>query len=168
MSGRELRLFDARAVPPSWTARMSAPEHAVLHLDPHSGVVVARGGERVDPATATALVFPDREAACRYAEQRVDETPAVDCDVYDHRGKSAAPLKVTCRASRARERRSQRTWIAVALTLLVVGGVTCAYDLAAWGRRPWLTVVGLKLVISGLLLLAFNRRHLVAAWRRTP
>jgi hypothetical protein len=62
MSGRELRLFDPRAAPPSWTARMSAPR--------------------------------DR-------------------------------------------------------------GI----------RVPWRA---LKLVISGLLLLAFNHRHLLAAWRRAP
>jgi len=90
---RELRLFDPERKPPNWMGHIREGEFALFFKDADSGQEMKADGTYVQrPEESTCLITSSLDEALDFAQARVDASPWLRCDVFDHRGKANPPL----------------------------------------------------------------------------
>ena len=90
---RELRLFDPERRPPNWMGHIREGEFALFFKDVSSGQEMKADGTYVQaPEESTCLVAASLDEALDFAQARVDASPQLRCDIFDHQGKANPPL----------------------------------------------------------------------------
>jgi hypothetical protein len=155
---RTLLLFDSSALPASWNERMSIGEYAV-HYSSFDSRSPGNG-----PSCTVLGSFADAQ---EYAKAQVALKPELRCRIYDHRGFVGPPLlEVRGQKYKGESEISPRfrKWFGSALFF---GGL--ALILVDWSvdfRLTWPATIGMRLFISGLVLLATEVALILHAKRK--
>lgn len=152
---RTLPLFDAGVEPSSWNERMLHGEYAV-----HYSLL------RNTHAPPRCDVFHSLAAAEAHAAEAVAESPDLRCRIYDHQGFIGAPLR---EISGVRFRRNDmsprlRRWLGSGL--LLTGVVLVVVDWQSSFRLSWPALIGSRLLIPGVILLATEALLLLNALQK--
>src|SRR5438094_1317999 len=90
---RELRLFDPERRPPNWMGHIREGEYALFFKDASSGQEMKSDGAYMQhPEESTCLITASIDEALDFAQPRVNASPHLRCDIYDHHGKANPPL----------------------------------------------------------------------------
>jgi hypothetical protein len=149
---RTVPLFDPRSHPQSWNERMANGEFAVLY-----------GGNPIPPPPSPddapgnqpyCVLFPSLASAEDFAAQQVALHPSLRCRIYDHDGLANPPLRELTGAQFKHESDLSprlRRW--TGCILLFGGMVLFAIDWVAGFRFNWPSMIGSRMMPTGLVLL---------------
>jgi hypothetical protein len=145
-----VKLYDPARKPTEWTGLVHAGQFAVFHSDIATDVERAADGHYLQAGEdSTCLVFDSLDEAETYCESKVEEIPDLRCDIYDHAGKSKAPMLTYANTIHlnAGARRAKWGWA------LVGASVPCFWVEWHWhGTLIVPMVIGINLVFAGLRL----------------
>lgn len=157
---RTLPLFDPHSYPQSWNERMADGEFAVLYAGnpiPPPPSPDDIGSNCVPAGTPYCLLFPLLNDAENFAAQQVRLCPHLRCRIYDHHGLANPPLREFTGAHFKHESDLSprlRRW---AGSILLFGGMLLfAVDWVADFRYSWPSMVGSRLIPTGLVLLVIE------------
>jgi hypothetical protein len=149
---RTLPLFDPHSLPQSWNERMADGEFAVLY----SGNPIPQPLSLNDSHSSKpyCVVFPALATAEDFAAQQVALYPGLRCCIYDHHGFANPLLRELTGAQFKHESDLSprlRRWIGI---ILLFGGMLLfAIDWIADFRFGWSSMVGSRMIPTGLVLL---------------
>jgi hypothetical protein len=148
LPSRVLPLYDPNAQPPTWSERMAPGEFAVLTS------MLRQGNTATGP---TCAVFTSLEDAESYAKQEVAAHTDMRCMIYDHDGLGKdATAEIRGTEFKEKGEMSQRTRRWVCGVLLLGGATLFIFDWVNDFRYMWPSMIGSRMVPTGLLLLAFE------------
>jgi len=157
---RTLLLFDPTIQPQSWNERMADGEFAVLY----SGASVSTP-PGIAPGQPFCSIFPSLAAAEFHATQQVAHHPTLRCRIYDHNGLGRSPIRELRGARHKAESDIGprfRRWVG---SLLFVGGITLtAIDWHADFRYGWPSMIGTRMIPTGLVLLFIDAAIVFTHW----
>ena len=155
---RTLPLLDLEAQPQSWNERMTPGEYAVLY----SGVP-----EGAPLNSQTCTIFESLESAEQYASAQVATWPELRCRIYDHRGFGAQPVREirgTAHKGDSEITARLRRWGGGGLFL--GGAVLTLIDVAVDYRLLWPSLIGVRMMPAGLVLLVTELVIVIEARRK--
>src|SRR3954469_20828619 len=98
-----LRLHDPGRRPASWTEIMQPRQFAAFAKNLETGAACdAEGRPFADSSHAACFVFDSLEQARAFCEAGVEQTPAMQFDIFDAAGRAQPPLLTVVHPSRAR------------------------------------------------------------------
>ena len=157
---RELRLYDPERRPPNWMGHIHEGEYALFFKDANSRTEMKADGTSVlRPEESTCLVADSLEEALDLAQQRVNASPWLRCDIYDQSGKSNPPLATIVHQHRKAEENTEALgWkrIRWGIVLLPIGIMLVLYD---W-RRDWALIYpaffGIQIIAAGARMIVWG------------
>lgn len=119
---RTLLLNDPTRRPPDWTAHLADGEAALFLADLETGAELLPDGTPPAPgASGVCLVFASLAEAKEFAREVVGRSPHLCGEIYDHRGKAAAPLATVVHPKKAgRLATRQHAWLMVVLAVVLL------------------------------------------------
>jgi hypothetical protein len=158
----KLQLYDRSRKPSDWVGHLGASQYAVFLTHAKLGYELAEDGmPKPKSVPSYCLVFDGLVEAEAYCVEFVESKPNARCDVYDHHGKSRAPLASFTHprhAARVLNRRSAYRMCLLAGALVVPTPLLFWIDWRVRGVLIVPTLVGLSLIMAAfrLLLWAFG------------
>jgi hypothetical protein len=157
--GQEIRLYDPRRRPSSWSKIIQPHQCAVFLRDTELGVAVGRDCAPRGSATGTCILFDavaDAEAFCRGF---VTAHPQISCEILDSGGPANPPL-ITITHQHSGGDDDTRGWIAGhrrwVITVLIAAALPLFwYDWIHEGSLV-LTIVGINLIVAAARLLLWD------------
>lgn len=148
---QEIELYDPQRRPSDWTELLRPGQYAVFHRDVATDVERRSDGHYLGPEDkSTCLIFDSLPEAENYCEVKVEEIPRLRCDIYDHAGKSKAPMLtyVNKRFLKSPQKHVYWGWILIAASL------PCFWIEWHWNHTLLIpTIIGINLVFAGLRLI---------------
>jgi hypothetical protein len=155
---RTLPLLDLEAQPQSWNERMTPGEYAVLY----SGIPE---GAPLDSKTCT--VFDSLQEAERYASDQTAMWPELRCRIYDRQGFGSQPVReIRGKAHKGDSEITARLRRWGGSVLFVGGAVLTIADMATDYRMLWPSMIGVRMMPAGLVLLVTELVIVIEARRK--
>jgi len=140
---------------------IQADQYAVFHRDAKTEVETdAAGRYWHNSANATCLIFDSLEEAESYCVSKVNEIPAVVCEVYDSAGKANPPLRSVVNQLSTRYMREsasagrRRIWLG---WLLCIGSPPLFWiDWRSHGELIIPSIIGFNLLFIGFRLMIWG------------
>lgn len=148
-----IRINDPNRIPSHWLDLIRDGQYAVFVIDARTRLARDYDGKPFGPnGEACAAICEDRASAIEFARRTVNQHPEVCCEIYNHEGKTGAPLEVIYEDSV----RGKYIGLPVAKretirgSLLISCGIAfIALDVARDLLWMWGYIVGLKLCLIG-------------------
>lgn len=157
---RELRLFDPERRPQNWMGHIRDGEFALFFKDANSGEEMKPDGTYVEsPEESTCLITESLDEALDFAEARVDESPQLRCDIFDHHGKANPPLaSIVSQDRKGQENTEALGWkrIRWGIVLIPLGIPLIVYDYL----HDWALILpaffGINLIAAGARMIVWG------------
>jgi hypothetical protein len=160
-------IYDPSRTPAHWTEIIRDGQYAVFIYDAPTHVACDAQGECfVSGAGVSVALCGDLTKAAEFARGVVGAHPELCCEIYDHEGKAKEPVQVVYNPAvrhkyeGLRYHKREVVWGVAAIS---VGIPFMLYDYYREFLWIWGYVIGLKLTIVGVVLLA---RGLVGCYTR--
>jgi len=152
---QQLKLYDPTRKPTEWTGLVHSGQFAVFHSDMATDIERTPEGNCLQPGEdSTCLVFDSLVEAESYCESKVAQIPHLRCDIYDHTGKSKAPILTYVNQTHLNTPAKRASWG----WALIAASLPCFW--IAWvhhGTSVISLVVGLNLLFGGLRLIYWGK-----------
>jgi len=157
---RELRLFNPERKPPNWMGHIREGEFALFFKDADSGQEMKADGTYVQhPEESKCLITSSLDEALDFAQARVDASPQLRCDVFDHQGKANPPLaSIVHQDHKGQENTEALGWkrIRWGIVLIPLGVPLIVYDYL----HDWALILpaffGINLIAAGARMIVWG------------
>ena len=157
---RELRLFDPQRKPANWMGHIREGEFALFFKDANSSQEMKADGSYAESAEeSTCLVAGSLDEALDFAEARVDASPQMRCDIFDHQGKANPPLaSIVHQDRKGQENTEALGWkrIRWGIVLVPLGVPLIVYDYVHDWALFLPAFIGINLIAAGARMIVWG------------
>ena len=158
---QHIALYDPNRRPASWRQLIQADDYVVFLTDVDQAFELGIDGERLPAGVpSSCLLFGSLEEAECWCRAKVEETPALRCEIYDSKGKAKLPLRVVVNgriaAGRSDSNQGGRRLIFWGVVSMLGSVPLFVWDWKTEGTLLVPTFLGINLIVLGLRLLSWG------------